>query len=33
MSDPVREQVLALLNGGNAHVPFDKVVKDFPEIP
>src|SRR5712664_4646895 len=30
MSDPVREQVLALLNGGNAHVPFDKVVKDFP---
>jgi len=30
MTDPVREQVLALLNGGNAHVPFDKVVKDFP---
>ena len=30
MSDPVRKQVLALLNGGNAHVPFDKVMKDFP---
>src|SRR2546425_5687574 len=30
MADPVREQVLALLNGRNAHVSFDKVVKDFP---
>jgi len=30
MSDPVREQVLALLNGGNAHVTFDHVIKDFP---
>src|SRR5712691_10388582 len=30
MSDPVREQVLALLEGGNAHVSLDKVVKDFP---
>ena len=30
MADPVREQVLALLNGGNAHVTFDHVIKDFP---
>jgi len=30
MADPIREQVLALLNGRNAHVSFDKVVKDFP---
>ena len=30
MSDPVREQVVSLLKGGNAHVPLDKVVKDFP---
>ena len=30
MGDPVREQVLALLNSGNAHVTFDHVVKDFP---
>lgn len=29
--DPVREQVLALLRGGNAHVPFEQVLKDFPE--
>src|SRR5213593_1814069 len=30
MADAVREQVLALLNGGNAHVTFDHVIKDFP---
>jgi hypothetical protein len=30
MKDPVREQMLALLKGGNAHVTLDKVVKDFP---
>ena len=30
MSDPVREQVVSLLKGGNAHVPLDKVVKDIP---
>jgi hypothetical protein len=30
MNDPVREQVLALLRGGNAHVGFDDAVKDFP---
>jgi hypothetical protein len=30
MNDPVREQVLALLSGGNAHVAFDEVVKGFP---
>jgi hypothetical protein len=29
-TDPVREQVLALLRGGNAHVTFDDAVKDFP---
>jgi hypothetical protein len=31
MTDPVREQVVALLKGGNAHVAFDDVMKDFPE--
>ena len=30
MNDPVREQVIALLNGGQAHVPLDQVLKDFP---
>ena len=30
MADPVREQVLALLEGGNAHVTLDKAVKNFP---
>src|SRR5215831_20221683 len=30
MNDPVREQVVALLRGGNAHVGFDDAVKDFP---
>src|SRR2546426_10284724 len=30
MNDPVREQVVALLNSGNAHVSFDNVFKDFP---
>jgi len=30
MTDPVREQVLALLRGGNAHVGFDDAVKNFP---
>ena len=28
--DPVREQVLYLLKGGGAHVPFDDVINDFP---
>jgi hypothetical protein len=26
----VREQLLALLDGGNAHMPFEKAVADFP---
>ncbi len=26
----VREQLLALLNGGNAHMPFEEAVADFP---
>ena len=26
----VREQLLALLNGGNGHMPFEKAVADFP---
>src|SRR5438132_8726149 len=30
MNGPVREQVVALLNSGNAHVSFDNVFKDFP---
>src|SRR6266581_3167092 len=30
MSDPVQEQVLALLQGRNAHVGFDPAIKDFP---
>ena len=30
MTDPVREQVLALLRGGNAHISFDDAIKDFP---
>ena len=30
MTDPVREQVVALLRGGNAHVAFDHVIKGFP---
>ena len=30
MKDPVREQVLALLRGGNAHVAFDDALKNFP---
>ena len=28
--DPVREQVIALLRGGNAHVGFEDAVKEFP---
>ncbi len=31
MSDAVREQVVSLLRGGNAHVTLDDAVKDFPE--
>jgi hypothetical protein len=31
MSDPVREQTLSLLRGGNAHVTLDDAVKNFPE--
>ena len=30
MSDTVRQELLALLRGGNAHVAFDQVIKDFP---
>jgi uncharacterized damage-inducible protein DinB len=30
MTDPVREQVVALLRGGNAHVTLDQAIKDFP---
>jgi DinB superfamily len=30
MNDPVREQVIKLLQGGQAHVTFDDVIKDFP---
>ncbi len=30
MNDPVREQVIKLLQGGQAHVTLDDVVKDFP---
>ncbi len=30
MTDPIREQVLSLLRGGNAHVTFDQALKDFP---
>ena len=28
--DVVREQVLQLLKGGNAHLPFDKLIDEFP---
>lgn len=28
--DPVREEVLFLLRGGNAHLPFDEIVAKFP---
>jgi hypothetical protein len=31
MKDPVREQVIKLLQGGQAHVTIDDVVKDFPQ--
>ena len=30
--DPVREQVLALLQGGNAHITFDDAIKGFPAV-
>jgi len=30
MSDPLREQIVHLLQGGHAHVTFDDAVKDFP---
>jgi len=30
MTDPVREQVLAALRGGNAHTTFDDAIKSFP---
>ena len=30
MSDPVREQIIKLLQGGQAHLTLDDVVKDFP---
>jgi len=30
MTDPVREQVIKLLQGGQAHITFDGVIKDFP---
>ena len=31
MNDPVREQVIKLLQGGQAHLTFDDVIKDFPQ--
>ena len=31
MKDPVREQVIKLLQGGQAHLTLDDVVKDFPQ--
>jgi hypothetical protein len=30
MTDPVREQVLAVLRGGNAHISLDDAINDFP---
>src|SRR5262245_24256209 len=30
MNDPVREQVIQLLRGGQAHLTLDEVIKDFP---
>jgi len=30
MSDPVRDQVISLLRGGNAHVTFEEAVKRIP---
>jgi uncharacterized damage-inducible protein DinB len=30
ISDPVREQVIKLLRGGQAHLTLDAVIKDFP---
>jgi len=30
MNDPVREQVTKLLSGGQAHLTFDDVIKNFP---
>ena len=30
MSDPLRDQVVSLLRGGDAHVTFDDAVKDLP---
>lgn len=30
MNDPVREQVIKLMRGGQAHLSFDEVIKDFP---
>jgi len=30
MNDPVREQLVAVLRGGNAHATLDQAVEDFP---
>jgi DinB family protein len=30
MTDPLREQLVALLKGGNAHVTFEDAVRNFP---
>ena len=30
MNDPLREQVVKLLQGGQAHLTFDEVIKNFP---
>ena len=30
MTDPVREQVLAILRGGNAHATFEDAIRNFP---
>jgi hypothetical protein len=31
-TDELRKELLALLNGGQAHATFDEAVKDFPEV-
>jgi hypothetical protein len=30
VNDPLREQLIALLTGGNAHMSFEDAIKDFP---
>jgi hypothetical protein len=31
VNDPVREQIIQLLQGGHAHLTFDKAIEDFPK--